>query len=128
MQIFQEFQGKVRAYYILAYAEDFRAALIIAKEIGLLTGQYAFIGSAFGTTLYNKFKYKPEYGVELYEGVLQREIWTRTGPVWDNYVQEVIQNFNDPHFNGYPHIFPGDDPSSVNFYAGKDLCFSTISL
>lgn len=115
LKVFEEMRGKVRAFYFFTYEEDFRAALIIAKENGFLSGNYAIV--SLGSVTINS-TFRPEYGQELYEGVLQRELWTPTGPPWDHFVQQVIENFNDSQFEGYHHIKPGDDPNLVPFFAG----------
>lgn len=117
--ILLELKRLVRVIYIFAYADDMRNALIIAKDEGMMNGEYAFIGSSFGPTVNKKYAYRPEIGAELYNGMFNREIWTPYGPEWVMFTEKVIDRFNDPTFDGWSKLKPGDDPSLVNVYAGR---------
>ena len=92
----------------------------LSLRSGMMNGDYAFGGSSFGPTVNKKYTYRPEIGPELYNGMLNRENWTPTGPAWDEFALKVIDRFSDPTFNGWPRLKPGDDPSEVSLYAGKD--------
>ena len=86
-----------------------------------MNGEYAFAGSSFGPTVNKKYAYRPEIGPELYNGMLNRENWTPTGPAWEEFSLKVIDRFSDPTFDGWPRLQPGDDPSLVSLYAG--MCY-----
>lgn len=114
-----ELKRLVRVIYIFSFADDMRVALIIAKDEGMMNGEYAFVGSSFAPTVTKKYGYRPEVGPELYEGMLNREVWTPNGPEWDEFCAKIIDSFSDPTFDGWPKLQPGDDPSEVHIFAGK---------
>ena len=63
--------------------------------------------------------YRPEVGLEVYEGVIDLEVGVPRGPEWDAFRQKVIDEFQKPDFDDLPHVGPDASIDSISSYAGK---------
>ena len=63
--------------------------------------------------------FRPDVGNEVYEGVLDMEVSVPYGPKWDAFRQDVIDEFQNPDFDGWTHLGPDAPLDSVSTYAGQ---------
>ena len=67
--------------------------------------------------------FRPEVGKEIYEGIIDFEVSAPSGPNWDAFRQEVIDEFQEPKFDDWPHIGPDASIEVVSSWAGKsNMC------
>ena len=53
-------------------------------------------------------------------GVITLSPWKNTGPVYNQFAQDVIDTFQEPVFNDYPHLPANADKSLVLDWAGNN--------
>ena len=63
--------------------------------------------------------FRPEVGLEVYEGVIDLEVSVPKGPRWDEFRQQVIDAFQSPVFDSWDHIRPDASIDVVSNYAGR---------
>ena len=55
----------------------------------------------------------------MYEGVIDFEVSVPTCPKWDAFRQDVIDEFQKPDFDDWPHVGPTASIEEISSYAGK---------
>ena len=68
--------------------------------------------------------FRPEVGLEVYEGIIDFEVSVRKGLEWDAFRQNCIDEFQEPEFNNWPHVGPDESIEVVTSYAGKANTFT----
>ena len=63
--------------------------------------------------------FRPEVGLEIFEGQIDFEVSAPSGPKWDAFRQEVVDEFQKPEFDDWPHIGPNESIAVVTSWAGK---------
>ena len=68
---------------------------------------------------------------EIWNGLITTEPYYPTGYEWDQFAQEIIDEFQDPMWDFMPHLPADASTGEVDFYAGMlqraDTCWlSTI--
>ena len=63
--------------------------------------------------------YHPELQDEIWNGFLSMDPLKPAGPEWDAFTERVIEEFQDPVWDGYPRLAANATTSDVNVYAGN---------
>lgn len=121
IELMAELKKITRVIFLFQVNQDRRHSLIIAHDLGMLNGEYAFITSAVGTEIRETFNFRPDLGPEIFEGVLNRDTMEPSGPLWEQFAQQVLDDFDDPQFDGWPKPPPNSSIGIINVYAGKIL-------
>lgn len=109
---------QVRIFIMMALPPDFRNMLIMAMDEGMLNGEYVFMCNEFSVEIVEQ-KYRPDVDPIIYKGILAIGVSRPSGREWDEYRQDVIDAFQDPRFDGFPHLSADADIDEVDVYAGK---------
>ena len=116
-QIMRVLRSQCRIIFLLQYSLDVRNTLALAYEEDMLKG-FVYIGTESELPLDINTAFRPDLGLELYEGVIDAEIGQNFGVEWDNFRQDVIDTFQGPEFAHLDHIGPDSALDAVNSFAG----------
>ena len=117
---------KARIFIIITYPNDARNILISAYDAKMMSGDYVFIAIEFVLSIMNSnHTHRPEMEPYIYDGLLAVGPRVPSGPRWDLFCQQVIDAFEDEHFDNYTHI---DDPSLVEVFAGINISLVCLNL
>lgn len=121
-QVVKLLASQTRVILILMYPFDFRNVIIMARQEGFKAREVFFFGAENEPLLSStSFTYHPEIGDELLEGIIDSSPSQKEGPEWDEFRQKVIDNFQNPVFDDWPHLPANASIELVESYAGKNL-------
>ena len=86
---------------------------------------FIYLGPEAEVPISLKPNFRPEVGIEVYEGIIDFQISEPSGEKWDAFRQEVIDEFQKPVFDDWPHVGPDTSIDVVISYAGKSNKFET---
>ena len=109
---------RTRIFYFFCYIHDKRSILLAAYDLGLLDGRYAFVATDVHAMDFVEWTYKPELTSIITNGTLGLTVKKPSGPVYEEFLREVIKAFSHPQFDGFPHLPLTADISEVEPYAG----------
>ena len=67
------------------------------------------------------FDYRPDIGPEIWNGAISIDPVTPSGPVWEEFAQRVIEEYQDPVWDSFGRLLPDSPTSSVTSYAGTNI-------
>ncbi len=117
-QTISELKNQVWIFYLMTYASDIRNILIAALDEGMLNGKYAFVTIETLIMLDVEHSYRPEVGPHIYNGLLGVGVRTPSGPLYQHFLQRVIDAFQYPVFKDQPHLPADAHIEDVHVYAG----------
>ncbi len=109
---------KEEAFFIINYMHnrERRVFLILANDEGMMNGEYIFYGQTTEDII-NYPWYQREVDIlPLLVGFITVDPPAFTGPAWDQLAADVLQAYDDPHFDGQKRI---DNINDVVSFAGK---------
>ena len=62
--------------------------------------------------------YRPDIGPAIWNGFIDIDPVTPSGPMWDEFAEKVIEEYQDPVWEPYLRLPPNAPISSVSTYAG----------
>ena len=95
-----------------------RVCIIIIIVYFILTG-FIYVGHDSEIPIDLKTTFRPEVGIEVFEGVIDLEVSVPSGPKWDAFRHNVIDEFQKPEFDDWPHVGPNASIEVISTYAGK---------
>ena len=114
--------AKLEAYFFCIFMGtlDTYVFMTLAYDEGMINGEYVFLGNDL---ISNPDEmpdiHRPELAkVVLFEGFITIRPTAPSGPAWIQFQEDVVETFNDSHFDGYEYT---NDPDTVSTYAGL-LC------
>lgn len=112
-------KSQVRVFLMFTYSVDLRNMLITALDLDMMNGEYVFITTEFTLDIIGTPQtYRPEADEFIYEALMAIGVVTPSGPQYDNFRQQVIDQFQDPRFDHLPTLPPDASIDEVNVYAG----------
>ncbi len=118
-KIIGSMKHQVRVFFLMSYPSDMRNMLIMAMDEGMMNSHYAFVTNEFGIVVGAEYNYRPEVDSVIYDGLISIGVWRPSGPVYDQFRQDVIDAFQEPMFDHLPHPGPNAHVDEVDVYAGK---------
>ena len=106
---------QARIFIFMCYMSDSLNLMMSAKAVGMLNGDYTFIT--------HKDLANPRNSV--FEGILVVSPRSPSGPEFDAFLRKVLLAFDDPRFDGVPHLDKNGDIRDMHIYAGMFYCKSS---
>ncbi len=122
-KVMEYMKSRVRILILLATAVDLRNMLIMALDLDMMNGEYAFISNFAPvlTTLDIEHDYRPEADEFIFNGLIAVGRYLHSGPQYDLFRQKVIDTFQEPQFDHLPHLLPNASIDDVRPHAGRNF-------
>ncbi len=109
---------QVRIFFTFSYQVDLEHLLLAARSEGMITHEYTFLAKEFHNGIANDYPYKSKIYREVSNGLLGVSFKKPSGQKFDDFLQRVIDEFQDPHYDDVPHVPADAKIGDINMYAG----------
>ncbi len=117
--LFKTLKSKVKIIFVFSYLPDLENILMTAIEANMFNGEYNIVcGYQWHVDFTLRYPYKSEKERLALEGLIGIAVKSPSGQEYDNFRQQVIDEFQTGVFGDMPHIGPSEHIDSVNVYAG----------
>ena len=84
-----------------------------------IVGDYMFFGIELTLGPFLSSTYKPDYDQFIWEGFVTITPKQISGPLWEEFAQDVIDDFQVPVWNDWPRLPANTSTEDVDPYAGR---------
>ncbi len=109
---------QVRIFFTFSYQVDLEHLLFAARKEGMITREYTFVVKQFHNGLAKDYPYKGEVYQEVSDGLLGVSLKTPSGQKFDDFLQRVIDELQDPYYDDVPHVPADAKIGDINILAG----------
>jgi hypothetical protein len=117
--IIKQLKKVSRIICIFMYEEDIRAALINMYEEGMHDQEHVFMGLEVHPGYISDPVYKPQYGLEIWQGWILIAPADIRGQRWTQFRHDVVNALKEPDLKDVAAIHPDMTIEKVDTYAGK---------
>ncbi len=112
LRVLESLKKKARIFIMMSYVIENLRFMISAREVGMLNGEYAF------ACLWDNIT--PSH--PAFHGVIGIATRKPSSPEFTEFLYKVLDAFDDPRFDGFPHIGRDTDVKTIHVYAGILQC------
>ena len=89
-----------------------------------ILGEYVFTSPDNSLIETENLSYRPEITNEIWNGFMTTVAYNPADQVWDDFLQEVIDEFQDPFWQSFPHLSANASIEEVDIGAGSQDIYS----
>ncbi len=112
-------KSSTRVIIILCYPVEINNILHLAAEEKMMNGEYIFLTLLVDVMLNSYCPYRADLGTFRCQGLLGIMFTPASGPEYDNFLEDIISEFQDPVFDDMPHLPASASIGEVHPSAGE---------
>ncbi len=109
--VLESIKKLVRIIILIAYPSEALNLMLSAQKAGMVDGKFAFVCPKDGITISHP----------VFDGVIGVGTRNPSGPDFDHFLRQILVAFQDPRFDGIPHLDADANIKDIHFYAGNIL-------
>ncbi len=117
-KVMENMKKKVHIFIVMTYSDDFKNILITALDLGMMSGEYVFITNEDILSILGSPQSWSQADQLMYNGLIAIGGHEPSGQQYDAFLQNVIDDLQDPQFDHLPHLPADASIDKVNIYAG----------
>ncbi len=115
-------KGEARIFFTFSYKADLENILLAAMEENMLRGEYLFITFEFHHDIATEYPYTSQAHHTISEGLVGISFKQPSGQAFNDFLQKVIDEFQDPLFDNVPHVPADAKVEDISIYSGILCC------